>query len=113
MLLVEGGTVTYDKKFIVDATGDARRMLENAMGLEEFYQYPSDRRWRRLDEDSEAEDSEDEAEPVETEAPVAAPTLAPVTEAPTGFPSAATVDADGFSDNANQDVGSNDATIGS
>lgn len=48
LILVEGGSITYDERSIVDATGDARLMLENSMGLEEFEMYPEDRRSRKL-----------------------------------------------------------------
>merc|ERR1712176_628875 len=84
MILVEGGTITYDNRFVVDATGDAKRMLENAMGLDEFYMYPSDRRW--------LEEEETEAPEVSpTDAPTQGPTKSP-TDAPTQGPTKSPTD---------------------
>jgi hypothetical protein len=99
MILVEGGTVTYDNRFIVDATGDAKRMLENAMGLDEFYMHPTDRRWLEGEEDD------------PTEAPVAAPTDVP-TQGPTEPVTCTECDTDAQSDNNNQGNGNTDTTVG-
>ena len=91
-LLVEGGTITYDKRYIVDATGDAKIMLENVMGLEELYEYPSDRRW--LQTVTEAPSVAPTEAPVvgPTDAPTSAPTNAP-TSAPTNAPTSAPTNA--------------------
>lgn len=112
IILVEGGTVTYDNHFIVDATGDAKRMLENAMGLDEFYMYPSDRRWRKLQ--GSAPTNAPVAPPQPTNAPVDPPTLAPVepTESPTEYPTAGTANAEAHSDHKNQGNGSKKSDVG-
>lgn len=55
-LLVNGGTITYDDTYIVDATGEAKRMIETSMGLEEFLPHPGDVRWRKLELDEDEQE---------------------------------------------------------